>query len=590
MSTVDPEILAPLSKISDILLKRPGKISIESIKRLSSIYGFETFTDTLTVQNKFENGSDEKGLVYALSPHAGSPISGETNQPIVDRLSLSGKILLIDIDFLKGEVKDVSISSAINLQPIDDKTYNFLTGESQYESVNKILLRNLQNTTLDQFNKNLRILSQFDRLSPKPPNDLFNLFNELAYNLINIQEYEQSQVEARKSSIDADQCCPLTGDEAIAEAKLGYFGIGQMLMNQQNKIGLFLRYWEDNRFISRYLYDERKIETKESQIPYLIHFKITEDIHMEPSDLELDVVGERSNSDEKNTSTGSTTSPTNNTTSSNDGALKLKWFENGDWLINNHDTILNSNLRLLVLEACPKIWIPKDLLMELGISNYLLRSPDNDFFNNNQQEFHDKLLDGFYPQVNESHTVQLRNTTNHKIRVTYLLGCEMVKIFKISLPELSKIQPFMSYLRNWCLLNSLMRNLLSESTMDLGENEGINGGNVQGKKEDKNNDDAVRNEEKQDQENITGELHLEDITMNDDINSENNNGNNINNENNSWTVSVEDLQIDEISLSVAKGSKTTQFIIRNGLCYSNESQKAEILLQTGRITEIFKGM
>lgn len=76
MPTVDPELLAPLAKISDILLKRPGKVCIDSIKRLSNIYGFETFTDTLKVDTK--PGSIGKNLVYTIESHASTPMGPDS--------------------------------------------------------------------------------------------------------------------------------------------------------------------------------------------------------------------------------------------------------------------------------------------------------------------------------------------------------------------------------------------------------------------------------------------------------------------------------------------------------------------------------
>ncbi|GMF08338.1 unnamed protein product [Ambrosiozyma monospora] len=162
MPVIDPELLAPLSKISDVLLKRPGKVSIEGIKRLSNIYGFETFNDTLTI-------GDNNNLVFTVNSRAGTPLVKSSVHPhhgqLIDRLSLSGKILLIDIDFHGGVVKNVSLSSAINLQPINGETYDFLEGNDEFEKLGSILYRNLQSSTLDKFNKNLRILSQFDRLT-----------------------------------------------------------------------------------------------------------------------------------------------------------------------------------------------------------------------------------------------------------------------------------------------------------------------------------------------------------------------------------------------------------------------------------------
>lgn len=444
MPTIDPELLRPLSQISDILLKRPGKVSIEGIKRLSNIYGFETFTDTLAADG-VEQGA-ERSLVFTIGSHAGTPESAVQGH-IVDRLSLSGKILLIDIDFQEGKVHNVSVSSAINLQEINGETYDFLGGWKDFEPVEKVLLWNLQRSTLDAFNKNLRILSQFDRLSHAAPNDLFNFFNELTHNLVNVQQYERDHIKVATGS-------SLTKSEIVQDMDRGCAGLGQILMNQQDKIGLFLKIWEDDRFVSKYLQEHSQIQTTESLSPYLIHFKITESFHEETATLDEE---EDADDDGEAAKTTAVQPPT-----------KVEWFENGQWLINSNDTMIQSNLSLLTLELCPSIWIPSDLLLELGMTDYQVRSAENDYFNNNQERsgMDDTLLDGFYSEINQNGSATLQFTdTEKKLRIAVLTGCPMVKIFKAALPTLDRLRDFVCGLRTWCLVNSLLRKLLEAGTV-----------------------------------------------------------------------------------------------------------------------------
>ncbi|VEU21648.1 DEKNAAC102384 [Brettanomyces naardenensis] len=609
MPTVDPELLAPLSKISEILLKRPGKVSLESIKRLSNIYGFETFTDTLALEDNAEGGSTSKNLVYTIGSHAGTPMNQGTPGPLVDRLSLSGKILLIDIDFLEGIVKNVSISSAINLQPIDGETYDFLEGWRKFEPVGKILLRNLQSSTLDQFNKNLRILSQFDRLSMNPPDDLFNLFNQLTYNLVDVYRYQKEKLEENLGEYDSDQCCPLSGEEVERDLREGCGGIGQILMNQQNKIGLFLKIWEDNRFVSRRLDEIKKVKTVESLNPYLIHFKITENIHGDAMEVTPEAVdgesidesgaagmGEAGDNDNADAGTG-TAAVTQSADTPMDvresgpavvgggkgTGLKVKWFDNGDWLINSNDTMLNANLNLLVLELCPSIWIPKDLPMELGLQDYEVRSTNNNFFNNNQQDMEDPILDRFYSQINRSHSIDLKLESGRKLRVSFLVGCPMVKIFKITFNRLNRLSDLVVALRNWCLLNSVMRKLLIHADQETNF-DGSAKRDGEDNKVDANNSPANAEDGTDDENelaNIDEDLRLDDVMKEYSglLEAESNdvNGTDI--------ISIGNLQLDEVMFMTNNHS----FKIKNGIFHASDikgARAAQVLTKTEELAEV----
>ncbi|QPG73576.1 hypothetical protein FOA43_000888 [Brettanomyces nanus] len=627
MPTIDPELLAPLFKISDILLKRPGKVSIDSIKRLSNIYGFETFTDTLALENNGKEGDVKNNLVYNLSSHSGSPINAREVGLLVDRLSLSGKILLIDIDFLEGIVNNVSISSAINLQPIDGEVYDFLEGWNGVEPVENILLSNLRCNTLDQFNKNLRILSQFDRLSLNPPNDLFNFFSQLTYNLVTVHKYQEKKLEEHQQDFTNDPSCALNGDEVTRNFNEGYFGLGKILLNQQTKIGLFLKIWEDNRFVNRYLDEKKGVKTREVLTPYFIHFKITENIRNDTGeDKDEDketggvsavtitsAVGVETTphsitngvSATGDVSTVDTMDETPETTKSAESSgIKVRWFDNGDWLINANDTALNSNLNSLVLELCPSIWIPQDLLMEFGLQDYEVRTTDNDFFNNNQQDFDDLNLDKFYSRINKNHAIELRLESGKTIRVTYLIGCPMVKIFKITFGRLTKLCDLVNSLRNWCLLNSLMRNLLEHRAKDM-EIEAISNAEENGTSIAEAIPSVVAGDtttttkttvssttddtsgEKEDLGEMVEDLRLDDVMKEyaslldqdrtDDVSSENGSAPDL--------LSIEDLESDEIAL--IKGNDTMK--IKDGMVYSKDKENvrmAEILTKTEQLVEI----
>ncbi|ODV87408.1 hypothetical protein CANARDRAFT_5944 [[Candida] arabinofermentans NRRL YB-2248] len=570
MPTVDPELIAPLSKISDILLKRPGKVTVEGIKRLSNIYGFETFDDTLTVN---ENSSSNN-MIYSYgstTSNAGTPMGkNDTNVQIIDRLSLSGKILLLDIDFQNDSVHNVSLSSAVKVQPIDEITYDFLEGYGEFQKVENILLRNLQSKTLDQFNRNLRILSQFDRLSLSAPYDLFNLFNLLAYNLLQVYDYTLN-IPASVT----ERSTVLTHDEKIKDLQEGYYGLGRVLMNQQVRIGLFLKIWEDNRFINRYIFDTKQIKTNQSLHPYLIHFKITEN-----NKLDNDLLDSESLTGSANNAGSS---------SSNNGLkdeVKMKWFENGEWLINKQDSALISNLNLLVLEFCPNIWIPEDLLIELGLTDYEVITESNEFLNYDIAGYDDKL-DEFYKCINAGHYKELRisgelNATK-KLKLNFLVGCEFIKLYKIKFNRLDKLVKFVSTIRSWCLLNNLIRNLLNhEISTTTGSSATM--------EEQQANNGAPKSEENE-EENV---LELQDDLRLNDIIKENISlvdiqDSNVQQQpssdsfNNSLCVlSVEVLKTDEIRILY----KNIVLKIKDGDIYCDDERIAKIVTKTEELAAV----
>ncbi|KAG7697768.1 hypothetical protein KL930_000177 [Ogataea haglerorum] len=390
MPSVDTELIAPLSRISEILLKRPGRVTVDGIKRLANIYGFETFSDVLAM-------NEQNDLVFAFSDSRSASPEGRDGTQI-ERLSLSGKILLIDIDFQDGRVRNVALSSAISIESIDARSYDFVEGFGDFVKVERVLHDNLQAATLDNFNKNLRLLGQLDRLSVPAPFDLFNTFNLLTYNLLKAAEAEKQQ------HCQAPQD-PLTAGEAASDLECGVRGFGQVLVNHSDKIGLFVKYWHDDRFLPGLPHPD-----------YLLHFKIAESPRLESAE------------------------PAN-------AKRATEWY-NGEWKP-------DVSLEFLVLEPCPPVWIPEDLLLELNLEEYELLGPDNNVFNSTAD-----VLDSFYEEVNEEYSHRFSDGKGSKHDVFFLTGCKFVKLYKVKLARLEKLRPLVSGLRSWCLVNNLMRNLV----------------------------------------------------------------------------------------------------------------------------------
>lgn len=137
-----------LTAIVKLLKSSPGSVTVQNIQRLSNIYKFETFIETI----------DEN----------------------VKRLSIAGKILVIDIDFTelpgkskdqtKFDLKDVRLILANNNNSF--KYVNTETGEN--------ILRNclIKYPNLTKFDQNLETLSIFDQFSHKDF-DLFDYYMKI---------------------------------------------------------------------------------------------------------------------------------------------------------------------------------------------------------------------------------------------------------------------------------------------------------------------------------------------------------------------------------------------------------------------------
>ncbi|OWB55858.1 hypothetical protein B5S28_g1742 [[Candida] boidinii] len=705
MPAIDSELIIPLSKISEVLQKRPGKVSIEGIKRLSNLYGFETFTDTLaytttsnniptsaatnnnnssviTGANNISSSSAEgfgadaikaTPLLYTVTAsHSGTPnIKDKENQQWIDRLSLSGKTLLIDIDFQNNHVIKVSLSNAVNIIPLSHDSNNnnnnagynnniikgisFLDQDSNelsnyfdepVETVENILYKNLQNKTLDNFNRNLRILSQFDKLSSNEPNDLFNFFNQLTYNLINISNYQSNNssrlFSALSITVNKKKFEEVSGNQNLEnDLKDGFIGIGKLIMNQHDKIGVFLKYWENNRFINRFIYENHKIKTNEMIEPFMVHFKIKErDIEEENESNPVN-----SNSSSSTSSSSAGISGNNNRNDFNDYLIndnenKINlittfesnslWFSNGKWLPSLKYPVLVDNFNSLVLELTPCVWIPKDLLLELGLNNYEVISEDNKN-NYNDKRIFTKIdkLGKFYHNLNsgsmcqefkineddESHqandqndnnkTTTENNNSESTIKINTLIGSKFIKLHKVVLNDISILENFFNSLRSWSFLNNLLTNLFENTITYEERNSNITNGNTDMKTSTNGSTSNNNNNDNYNYDDITiNELikrHLPELK-----NRENNRNPEVYKSENKLIINIESLY-DYNNIITLKISNT-EFIIKNGELlvtretYDNNSETnnnntnininnkklGEILNKTEEIFEVFK--
>lgn len=423
MPPIDPELVQPLMAITETLRRRPGVATMHSIKKLSETYGFTTFVEH---------------------------IHGDLGNVI--RLSISGHVLLIDIDFrvpteldaglgspmspsaaagvLLGEfagldrtsISHVSISSAITPNLIDGVNWDFIVGfgsGAENVSCSDVLYKNLtKEKTLDAFNKNLRVLLQFDRLSGTKPNDLFTVFSELACGM-----NKQIQLEETGS---------------LEDRRDGVSGLGKVLCNYKGKIGVFLKYWIDDRYVHRWVRDNKKVDVAE--IEYLLHFKVKESLKKdEEEEKDFDGDGDDESKDDEMD------------LDENGGASAGRLFnvDFGEWNVEKGSKI-EARLNNITLELCPPVWVPEDLFFEQGVE-FETVIPGN--CGNCSVD----PVDEVFVAVNQTGEYTRKDG---KINVSMLVGCPMILVCKTTLGDLNHLQGFVQSLRTWCKLSSLLRKVV----------------------------------------------------------------------------------------------------------------------------------
>lgn len=492
MPVIDIELVQPLNAITDTLLKRPGVVTMQSIKRLSEMYGFTTFVEHIKAQHMMRLSIS--GLVLLIDVDFEIPIEMQNSvgSPMSPTGGMNNSIGILSNSYIKG----VSISSAITPDPIDNESYDFLFGFKGFPSCSDVLFNNLKEKTLDSFNMNLRVLLLFDRLSKNKPDDLFTMFTQLVWGLSKQVEYEKS-----KNGDD------VTEDEEIDWVD-GVRGIGKVLANQNNKVGVFLQYWIDDRYVHRWIRENKGMNVVDRV--YMMHFKVKESLSSKNYNTLKTEIEEKqennkptdgNNDDEKavidgdgdvimNKGTSDNTEKLDETTKvDDDGEVgkdndtkRLFNILDGTWDTSKQlksgsgdDTLSSSNdVGLVILEFCPPVWIPEDALVYHG-TEYELINEDNENWSDNNKKAEDsdlrdddEALNKMYKSINESKgenngCVELVSSEgNKRVRIDFLVGCKMVRVFKVQVGDLNKLRGLVSVLRMWCKVNSMLRKVVSE--------------------------------------------------------------------------------------------------------------------------------
>ncbi|ODV97340.1 hypothetical protein PACTADRAFT_49071 [Pachysolen tannophilus NRRL Y-2460] len=399
-SIVDPELIAPLTKISDYLLSiRPGKVSAENIKRISSYYGFETFAEDNLIDDSTNN--------------------------LINRLTIAGKIILIDIDFGTSfnTVLKVSLSLALNNSSGDNNNNTgklSIVDKSLKPNCDDILFSNLdvgsfnkdgfdQSSQLAKFNANLKYLSNLDKLSIAKF-DLFNYLDNLSICLKDIRDYQLNNGEEFLIKNDF-----LNEKELEQDLNNGYIGIGKYMINIYSRLGIFLKIWQDERFLIN----------EDNDKSHYIYFGVKELDH----------------------------NVTNSTIVSNINNNEKWWTAEFGWTDFQKIDKLNAGLNLFFNPTNEEqnVVVPESLMIKWGVRHYEQEEDPDEF---------SKFMIKFF-----NNNIVLKKLSSGKldINLKLLLGSKLICLKSLVFPNPSLLQEFFQDLRSWFLVNNLIRVLISKT-------------------------------------------------------------------------------------------------------------------------------
>lgn len=422
------------------------KLSLELIQSLSQQLKLDTFVD-----------------VDAYSHIIDQPLRDENNQVIkFQRLSIAGSLILIDIDLFELKILRVSFSLAnqldnneamdlssdediIKISPNDDLTtisidfgksnpYSLLN-KSHSDNIESILLNNLRAPILNNFPHNLKHLANLDRLSSSSI-DLFAYSDNLALILKTLNNIEL------KDSQDWKQKMGLTTS----------LGNVKIFDSQENKIGLFIDFWQDFRFINH----EYQIQESTSDLllgrNYKLLLNLSSKLYSTPIDYILETKdhtwelnGQKFQfqfDDESHLFFNKGSNSSNGTASSN--------------LSSNPEAKFDTNWTLVISLDNP-IYLPLNLLEFIGMGSYEEAKLENGNFDklNTQKEIKIGL------SKDEDTNILIRNE----------LHSVFVPIQMISLKRLVDITTFISIFRNHIVLTNILNELTKNCSTHVYTNE-----------------------------------------------------------------------------------------------------------------------
>lgn len=206
-----------LSSIVKILKSSPGSVTVQNIQRLSNIYKFETFIETINDK--------------------------------VKRLSIAGKILVMDIDFIelpsknkdqtRFELNDVRLILANN-----NNSFKYVNTENG-ENILKNCLLNYPD--LSKFDETLETLSIFDQVS-HDDFDLFDYYMKIYDAFHQTPEFDVKMNTNDKFSIIVQDMfeVSLVNDERLNLSRIEYNGEWNDKKQKINDVGLQVKFIGDD--------------------------------------------------------------------------------------------------------------------------------------------------------------------------------------------------------------------------------------------------------------------------------------------------------------------------------------------------------
>lgn len=206
-----------LSSIVKILKSSPGSVTVQNIQRLSNIYKFETFIETINDK--------------------------------VKRLSIAGKILVMDIDFIelpsknkdqtRFELNDVRLILANN-----NNSFKYVNTENG-ENILKNCLLNYPD--LSKFDETLETLSIFDQVS-HDDFDLFDYYMKIYDAFHQIPEFDVKMNTNDKFTIIVQDMfeVSLVNDERLNLSRIEYNGEWNDKKQKINDVGLQVKFIGDD--------------------------------------------------------------------------------------------------------------------------------------------------------------------------------------------------------------------------------------------------------------------------------------------------------------------------------------------------------
>ncbi|CAM9015789.1 unnamed protein product [Wickerhamomyces anomalus] len=205
-----------LSSIVKILKSSPGSVTVQNIQRLSNIHKFETFIETINDK--------------------------------VKRLSIAGKILVMDIDFIelpsknkdqtRFELNDVRLILANN-----NNSFKYVNTENG-ENILKNCLLNYPD--LSKFDETLETLSIFDQVS-HDDFDLFDYYMKIYDAFHQIPEFDVKMNTNDKFTIIVQDMfeVSLVNDERLNLSRVEYNGEWNDKKQKINDVGLQVKFIGD---------------------------------------------------------------------------------------------------------------------------------------------------------------------------------------------------------------------------------------------------------------------------------------------------------------------------------------------------------